>query len=592
MRQPFLAQGRRVFIFVVCTLLASLQLAHRSAAQGNRPEQAGWGHRGQAALNRLGGRLPEVAARHKMTPAQLARSLRDDANLWLDPSDRLVYLDDFVAQEAPRASGGGSTAAAPLPYEQTFFLHSLPGATKTIYLDFDGHTTSGTAWNANFNGGADIVSTPFDMDGKPAFSNAELDRIQLIWQRVAEEYAPFAVDVTTQDPGVEALRNLGDGDPAWGIRVIISPTNYFYSSAGGVAYIGSFTWNNDTPTFAFTTQLGPNGEKYIADAVTHEVGHTLGLSHDGVNGVTAYYQGDADTGTPSWAPIMGIGYYQTLVQWSKGEYANANNLQDDLAIIATNNGFTYRNDDHSNALSGATPLTVNGTSVSGKGLIERTTDLDYFSFQTGAGTVSFNVTGNPRDANLDVQVTLYDANGTAILVNNPAGLSASFSTTLTAGTYYLALDGAGTGDPAQGYYSDYGSLGEFTISGTVAAATTVSQPSVMHLGNLNHANSLAKNGSWNATVTVTAHATGDSMLGGAAISGTFSYGAMKKTVSCVTSARQQGTCTMSVSGLSSATASVTFAVNNMTLSGYGYAAELNHDPDGSSNGVSVAIAKP
>lgn len=291
MHQQYLASGRSVFIFVLGTFLLSFQLLTISFAQGNRPEQAAWGYRGQTAINRLGTRLPEVAARHNMTPDQLARTFRTDFNLWLDKSDKLVYLDEYVVQNTGTIDGSGSTAAGPLPYAQTFQLHSLPGATKVIYLDFDGHTTSGTSWNSNFNGGADIVSLPFDMDSpaNPAFSNAEQDRIQYIWQRVAEEYAPFGVDVTTQDPGVEGLRNLGGGDAAWGMRVVISPTNYFYTGAGGVAYIGSFNWNTDTPTFVFSSQLGPNSEKFVADATAHEVGHTLGLNHDGKTDGTAYY---------------------------------------------------------------------------------------------------------------------------------------------------------------------------------------------------------------------------------------------------------------------------------------------------------------
>jgi len=30
-----------------------------------------------------------------------------------------------------------------------FSLHSLPGASKVIYLDFDGHTTVNTSWNTD-----------------------------------------------------------------------------------------------------------------------------------------------------------------------------------------------------------------------------------------------------------------------------------------------------------------------------------------------------------------------------------------------------------------------------------------------------------
>jgi hypothetical protein len=154
MHQQFRASGRSVFIFVLGTLFLSFQLLTISFAQGNRPEQAGWGNRGQSAINRLGGRLPEVAARYNMTPDQLARTFRTDFNLWVNKQDKLVYLDEFVAQNAGTIDGGGTSAAGP----QTFQLHSLPGATKVIYLDFDGHTTSGTYWNSDFNNKADRFS--------------------------------------------------------------------------------------------------------------------------------------------------------------------------------------------------------------------------------------------------------------------------------------------------------------------------------------------------------------------------------------------------------------------------------------------------
>ena len=37
--------------------------------------------------------------------------------------------------------------AAPYPYAQTFALHSRPGSSRVIYLDFNGETITGTAWN-------------------------------------------------------------------------------------------------------------------------------------------------------------------------------------------------------------------------------------------------------------------------------------------------------------------------------------------------------------------------------------------------------------------------------------------------------------
>jgi cation transport regulator ChaC len=34
--------------------------------------------------------------------------------------------------------------------------------------------------------------------------------------------------------------------------------------------------------------------RYVADATSHEAGHTLGLSHDGVTGGSAYYSGQGN----------------------------------------------------------------------------------------------------------------------------------------------------------------------------------------------------------------------------------------------------------------------------------------------------------
>jgi hypothetical protein len=371
-------------------------------------------------------------------------------------------------------TSGGDVFSSTVSYalSDTFSLASLPGANHTIYLDFDGHVTSGTIWNRNFNDGKDIVTPAFDFDGNPAsFSDAELQRIQYIWGRVAEDFLPFNVNVTTIDPGTSALIKSGSSDASWGVRVVIGGSSYdwFGSGAGGVAYVGSFNWDSDTPTFVFEEQLGNGHEKYTAEAISHEAGHTLGLSHDGTS-TTGYYEGHG-SGETGWAPIMGVGYYQNLVQWSKGEYKDANQKQDDLAIITSQNGFGYRADDHGNTIASASALSVSGSSVSGGGIIERNTDLDVFSFTTGAGSISLNVSPAARGANLDILAELLDSNGNIIASSNPASLlSASISLNVAAGTYYLRIDGVGKGDPLTTGYTDYGSLGQYSISGTIVPA--------------------------------------------------------------------------------------------------------------------------
>jgi hypothetical protein len=380
----------------------------------------------------------------------------------------LTQLPNLAAD--PGTGETSAVAAAALaPLGETFLLHSNPGAEHTIFLDFDGHVTSGTNWNSVYNGGQDIVTPAFDFDGNvAAFSDAELQRIQYIWQRVAEDFMPFDVNVTTEDPGSAALTKSGGGDAEWGVRVVVggSSSDWFGSSAGGVAYVGSFNWSSDTPTFVFEAQLANGNEKYTAEAISHEAGHTLGLRHDGSSSVS-YYQGHGD-GETGWAPLMGVGYYENLSQWSKGEYSGANNSEDDLAIISGNNGFGYRADDHGDTNGAASSLLVLGNTVNDSGIIETNDDIDVFTFSTESGDVTLNLTPAERGANLDILAQLYDASFALVAAANPTNLlSASMTATLSAGQYFLQVSGTGMGDPLSTGYSDYGSLGQYFVSGTI-----------------------------------------------------------------------------------------------------------------------------
>jgi hypothetical protein len=389
--------------------------------------------------------------------------------------DYLPSVDEVLidAQLGSTSTITGSATATidPLDLSKTFALNSLAGSNFTIYLDFDGHTTTNTYWNDSAN--PSIVTPAYDFDGNTAaFSTTELTRIQYIWQRVAEDFSPFNVNVTTQAPtDINDLTKNGTNDPRWGIRVAIGGSSYdwYDAGAGGVAYVGSFNWSTDTPAFVFTQQLGGGNEKYTAEAISHEVGHTLGLNHDGRKSpVEGYYKGQG-AGETGWASIMGVGYYQNLSQWSKGEYTSASNLEDDLQIITTRNGFGYRVDDTGNNLGTAKALVLAGNAVSADGIIERNTDADFYSFGSDAGAITLNVSPVARGANLDILAELYSADGTLIATSNPIdGLAATISTTLaTAGTYYLKIDGVGKGDPLATGYSDYGSLGQYSISGNI-----------------------------------------------------------------------------------------------------------------------------
>ncbi|EGD80061.1 hypothetical protein PTSG_10336 [Salpingoeca rosetta] len=357
--------------------------------------------------------------------------------------------------------------------------HSRPGMRNTIVLDFDGHvvTDSESAWGA-------FDALPFDPSNDGiTFSAYEQSLIALIWARVAEDYAPFLVDVTTEPVTVQNRTILH--------MLITSATQRSgnpmpESDGGGVAFVDIFDSDNTvyySPALVFYDHLDDGHNAYVADAGSHEIGHNLGLGHDGYFD-QEYSDGFAGSTTEnSWGPIMGAPYDRAISQWSNGQYSGATNIQDDVAIITDQFGSVA--DEAGDTAATAAQVTVNtsqaavaGDSVgfTASGVIATRTDADWWAVVLDANggiivtAVPWYASQDNPGNNLDIKLTLYDTDGTTVLASsNPSGTSTAQIDrgALPAGTYFLAVEGAG--DPAV-FTSDYGSIGQYELDGIIANA--------------------------------------------------------------------------------------------------------------------------
>jgi hypothetical protein len=331
-------------------------------------------------------------------------------------------------------------------------LSSFPAATATIFLDFDGHRVNTGVWN----GGTPFTCVP------AAMSDAQITEV---FYRVSEDYRPFNINITT-DSTVYLAAPLETR-----MRVVITPTSAWYPGVGGVGYVGSFTWSDDIPCFVFSDRLGPNSAKLIAECCSHESGHTVGLSHqskyDGSCNLTSTYNDGLGSGEVGWAPIMGNSYYKNMSGWNNGPTPyGCSDLQDNLSIITTQNGFTYRPDDYSDDINGG-PTFINITPVPVNGIITTSIDVDVFKFNVSVNSNfhtdinPFSIGPNNQGADLDVKVSLYDSSKVLIRTYDPEDkMNVAIDTILYAGDYYLAVQGAGNYN-----VSEYGSLGSYSITG-------------------------------------------------------------------------------------------------------------------------------
>jgi hypothetical protein len=368
----------------------------------------------------------------------------DKGNILVESVDinKVMCIDMYTTPVEPVVQSDYKASSDTIPQ-----LESLPGATAVVYLDFDGQIVSGGYWN-----GGDTI------DAAPAGLTTE--QMLNAWYLTSEDYRPYKLNITTK----ESVYLAAPIDKR--MRCIITPTNTALPKAGGVSLVGSFSAGDPDNSPCWVFNLYGTGHT-TGETCSHEIGHTMGLAHDGLTDGTQYYMGNT-----LWAPIMGNSYTKAMSQWSKGEYTDANNTENDVAIIGGLNGFGFRADEAGNTIEGASVLKIEAdkaTVLASKnyGIISKSSDIDVYSFNTGAGNVSFTVNPSAHFPDLDILLSITDGSGKILAADSSTmALSAEIITTLPAGTFYLQIDGTNNGTGSDGY-TDYASLGEYSIQGKV-----------------------------------------------------------------------------------------------------------------------------
>lgn len=464
-----------------------------------------------------------LAESQNVTEDFLKDQLLNDDDLKVDSEGRLLYMDMAPSKDelAELAKTGPIPAMDAPAGTDLYKLHSKPGASKVLYLDFTGpFIPAGTAWLR----GNPIQAAPYTTD------------IYAIWKGVMDDYAPFDVDVTTEPPSAAAMERTDFYDQSYGFRVVISGSGDMgicNGMCGGVSYIGVFSSINNKnvqPTWVFS-ELYPvqNRYRYIATVIAHESGHALGLyhkgieSHSGFERTEPYYDGRyheysvIHSALRTHVPIMGKGYYSVVPQWSDGNYSMwANNRQDDMAIIAESipriAADTTNTKETASTFQVASTTNVASNNVGSTrsnivktvGQIEVATDVDYYTFevQHAASDVNFLISNcvdkeatevtDMDMGNLHIFATLYDKDGNVVKEFKEKSPSVRINMTLEPGKYYIAITSghldkkisADTGTDEGMFkwnkdyegYTNYGSLGFYSITGYYSSGLAPTTP--------------------------------------------------------------------------------------------------------------------
>lgn len=248
----------------------------------------------------------------------------------------IIEKDDFqqgnynlkkrpVTEELLRASRGGPKGKPPVdttktnpppPTDTTTTTPpppttSIPKGYAVVKLDFDGEYVANTYWS----------TIPLTLN----YSGLSQVAIDTIYNRFVRAYARYKIYFTTSEADYQAA------NPLERMRIVFTESWEWYGKYGGVSYIGSLTWGDNTPCFVFSSLLNYDAKR-CSDAGIHEIGHTIALYHQSQYDSAGTKLQEYNPGDGVNAPWMGIAYYVPFGSWWKGTNSYGGYQDDDATI--------------------------------------------------------------------------------------------------------------------------------------------------------------------------------------------------------------------------------------------------------------------
>ena len=319
-------------------------------------------------------------------------------------------------------------------------LNGLQGAPVTIYLDFNGHVVQNPEILVEREDGINqpFYVPAFDTDGdRTSFSTDELAQIEELWARVAEDFMPYNVNVTTSDPFVYGNRqgilvSIG-GDGTW--RGAVGTAGEGFAA---FETFGAGTGDNNAVVFG---ENAPDMQR-LAQVTTSRVLEAMGLTEP------------VTPPSAAWTSLPRTESVETVRDFDSSP----------AQVVASANGIVFRGDEYSDNSANATLVGVGPGVEQLDGVIQSNIDEDWLRFRTLESDATISIRGldlrfdpqgtpvpgvtNPG-SNLIPRLRIYDENLAQVGAINetvdPSDpdlglLSGSVSLTLPAGLYFLQVD--------------------------------------------------------------------------------------------------------------------------------------------------------